>query len=422
MRAELQITSDIEAMPIAMVAQSVNILLQNAETLRETIDDFMLSNPMLDFSVTTSNTGAFDILQVAAPCRTTLVEHLKMQLQFSHKDRELLRVGGFIIESLDRDGYLRDNVEELIKAVNTTHGRFMEALSAVQALEPCGVGARSLGECLRLQLEAMEKPYSLAIEIVTSHLEEFAAGTLRLEGCSDEEIARAGRLIRSLQPRPGLEYDHDNSRYIIPDIRVEIGEHGKLEAVLINQPAIPSISSRYAEFLRTENEEQRQYVQDNLLYARSFIYALRERANTLQRIAGQAVERQSEYILTGMASSLRPMTLTSIASGTKLGLSTVSRAVSNKHIEFRGRVFPLRALFTSGGSAGHSRDAILCRIKELLGAVPDGGSLSDIRISEILDAEGIQISRRTVNKYRNTFLKSSIDDSASKRRTAWERK
>jgi len=418
MRAEIQLVPEIEVMPIAMVAQSVNILLQNAETLRETIDSFMLSNPMLDFSAYHSNAGTLDISQLAAPNRTTLAEHLKLQLQFNHRDRELLRIGGFIIDSLDRDGYLRDDEQELIRATHTTPGRFMEALLAVQALEPCGVGARSLSECLRLQLEARENPCRLAIDIVTGHLEEFAAGSMELEGYSDEEIGKAGWLIRSLQPRPGLEYDCDHEKYIIPDIKVDADDQGKLKVMLINQPPIPSISSQYTEYLKLENDEQRQYVQDNLLYARSFIYALRERANTLLRIAGQAVDRQSGYLMTGLSANLRPMTLTSIARETGLGLSTVSRTVSNKYMEYGGKVFPLRTLFTSGGSVEHSRDAIVCRIKELLGAVPEGGSLSDTRISELLKQEGIQISRRTVNKYRNTFLKTGLDNGAAKRRKA----
>lgn len=415
MRADLQIIPGIEAVPVALVVQSVNILAQNAEALQKTINNFIVSNPLVDFTPCSSFTDFFDA-RVAVPCQTSLAEHLMQQLRFSRHDPEFLRVGSFIIESLDKDGYLRDDIQEMMKAVNVTPAFFMEVLSAVQALEPCGVGARSLSECLRLQLEAQPISCPLAIKIVTCHLEEFASGMLQIEGYTKDEVDQASRLIRSLEPRPGLQYDCDAPNYVIPDIRVETDEQGELKVSLINQPAIPSLSSGYMEYLKTEKEEHRQYIQDNLLYARSFIYALHERENTLLRIAGQAVSHQSEYLLTGLASALRPMTLASLASRTNLSLSTISRTVGNKYIEFRGRVFPFRSLFTSGGNAEHSRDEIVYRIKTLLEALPEGETVSDMRIAELLDKEGIHISRRTVNKYCNLYLKGGIRKPARKRR------
>lgn len=417
MHIDVWVTPKIEAVPVALVVQSVNILEQNAEALRETIDAFITSNPLVDFVPHSSIIEGCDITEIAAPCRTSLAEHLMMQLSCSMHDPELLRICKFIINSLDKNGYLRDDTKEMLRAIRTTPARFQEALTAVQALEPYGVGARSLSECLRLQLEAQPILNPVAIKIVTDHLEEFAEGKLQLDGYSKEEVDRACSLIRSLQPRPGLQYDYETAHYIIPDIRVEIEEQDKLKVSLINQPMIPSINSQYIEYLKAEKEEHRKYVHDNLLYARSFIYALRERANTLLRIAERAVNRQSEYLLTGSPSAMHPLTLTSLANDTHLSLSTVSRTVGNKYIEFRGRVFPFRSLFTSGGNTEHSRDEIVNRIKMLLEAVPNGKELSDARIASLLEEKGIHISRRTVNKYRNTYLKSQNGQPMAKRRT-----
>ncbi len=417
MRIELQVAPKIEVVPFAMVVQSVNILAQNAEALQETVDAFIVSNPLVDFVPYSSRAEHFDIDKIATPYRTSLTEHLKLQLRLSQQDQELLRIGSFIINSLDKNGYLRDNMEEMIRVVRTSPARFQEALFVVQSLEPYGVGARSLRECLRIQLEAQATPCQLALKIVMDHLEEFAMGVLSLDDYTKEEMAQASRLIRSLQPRPGLQYDYDTTNYIMPDIRIETDDQDKLVVLLVNQPAIPSLNSQYMEYLKTENQENRKYVQDNLLYARSFIYALRERANTLLRLSQQAVSRQSEYLLTGLNSVLRPMTLTSLAREMNLSLSTVSRTIGNKYVEFQGRVFPLRSLFTSGGSTECSRDEIVYRIKMILESIPDSETLSDIRIAEMLCREGIHISRRTVNKYRNIYLKSSNEQLDMKRRT-----
>lgn len=405
MRIEPQAASRLEAMPVALIAQSVTVLAQNAESLRRTIDAFVLGNPLLEYAPAGPTPAeALDIAELAVARRATLAEHLGMQLRIAERDPEVLRIGRMIIESLDKYGYLREHTEDMLRAAHASPAAFARALAAVQALEPCGVAARSLGECLALQLRARTAPEPLALEIVTGHLEEMAAGTLRLPGHAAEEIEAACRLIRSLNPRPGAAFDQDVIHYIVPDVRIARGESGRLCASLINQPAPPAIAPQYMEYLKAEDEPQRQYVRDNLMQARSFLFALKERAETLLAIASLAVAVQEEYLTAREPGALRPLTMTAAARKTGLSLSTVSRTVNGKYAEFEGRVFPLRMLFTAGGKAGHSREAIVRRMRALL-STANGEPMSDARLAALLAAEGMPVSRRTVNKYRNAFLK-----------------
>ena len=194
MRIEPQAASRLEAMPVALIAQSVTVLAQNAESLRRTIDAFVLGNPLLEYAPAGPNPAeALDIAELAVARRATLAEHLGMQLRIAERDPEVLRIGRMIIESLDKYGYLREHTEDMLRASHASPAAFARALAAVQALEPCGVAARSLGECLALQLRARTAPEPLALEIVTGHLEEMAAGTLRLPGHAAEEIEAACR-------------------------------------------------------------------------------------------------------------------------------------------------------------------------------------------------------------------------------------
>ena len=253
MRIEPQAASRLEAIPVALIAQSVTVLAQNAESLRRTIDAFVLGNPLLEYAPAGANPAeALDITELAVARRTTLAEHLGMQLRIAERDPEVLRIGRMIIESLDKYGYLREHTEDMLRASHASPAAFARALAAVQALEPCGVAARSLGECLALQLRARTAPEPLALEIVTGHLEEMAAGTLRLPGHAAEEIEAACRLIRSLNPRPGAAFDQDVIHYVVPDVRIARSEGGRLCASLINQPAPPAIAPHYMEYLKGE--------------------------------------------------------------------------------------------------------------------------------------------------------------------------
>lgn len=405
MRVEAQATSRVEAVPVALVAQSVQILSQDAETLARTIDAFLLENPLLDYSGGGHRREMLDAAGLAVARRDTLAEHLHGQLRVARHNPEILRAGHILIDCLDNHGYLRDSLEDLLRITGASPAGFERALAAVQALDPCGVAARSLGECLALQLRAQPQPCALALEIVGAHLEALAEGGLRLEGYSASEIEDACALIRTLNPRPCAQFDQRLTHYIVPDVRIDRDEAGGLTVSLVNQPELPALSAQAAQYLKTAEEAQRQYVQEKLLHARSFLFALRERARTTLLIASHAVQTQAEFLRTGRSASLQPLSMSALAREIGLSRSTVSRTVGGKYAEFEGRLLPLRTLFTVGGKEEHSREAILERMRAVLAEHRGARPLSDAKLTALLESEGIRISRRTVNKYRNAFLR-----------------
>lgn len=400
--ADVFVAPKAQALPVALVAQSSGILAQNADSLRRTIEEFILSNPMVEPGACYGGEEMEDPIARIRGKGETLAEHLDSQLRMNESDPAILHTGWYIINSLDRDGYLREEEQELIRASGSNALIYQKALRAVQSLEPAGVGARSLSECLCIQLRMRGEPHPLAAEIAARHLEELAAHTLKIEGYTPEQLEEAAGLIRSLDPRPGLAFDGESTVYIAPDVRIEFNGEGQLEVSLVNQPAHPTLCGQYAEYLKIDNQVEKQYVQDNLLYARSFLYALEQRGRTLLRIAVYAAEKQKAYLQTRDLQTLSPLNFSNTADVLGMSVSSVSRAVQDKYAQCGGRIFPIRSLFTAGGCANASREAIVARIRRLCRETP--GVLTDRAIAETLSAEGILISRRAVNKYRNLYL------------------
>ena len=317
-------------------------------------------------------------------------------------DAELFRIGTIIAGCLDRNGYLRDSEEEMVRTCGCSVKRYREALELVRSCDPVGIAASDLSECLTLQLKAMDDPAApLAIEIVRDHLYEMAESHVCVEGYSEEEIEDACDLIRSLNPRPGSGYETEAINYIMPDVLIEDDGSGGLQVSLINQPPCPMLFENYKDYLKAGDESEKEYIRANLAKARSFIYSIKHREQTVFSIANLAVQRQAEYLRTGDVSKLRPLTRAACAKLTKRSISTVSRCVGGKYAEYKGRLMLLKTLFTSGGVGQASREFIVERIREITALQPD---VSDRAIAEELAAEGIEISRRTVNKYRNLFV------------------
>ena len=174
-----------------------------------------------------------------------------------------------------------------------------------------------------------------------------------------------------------------------------------MQVSLINQPACPVLFENYKDYLKAEDETEKEYIRANLAKARSFIYAIKQREQTIFSIANLAIQRQAEFLQTGDVSKLRPLTMAACAKLTCRSISTVSRCVGGKYAEYKGRLILLKTLFTSGGVGTVSREFIVERIREITARQPNA---SDRAITEELAVEGIEISRRTVNKYRNLFV------------------
>jgi RNA polymerase sigma-54 factor len=357
---------------------------------------------------------------------TTLRDHLVEQLagsRLSDFDRVLVET---VIDGLDDDGYLRQLPEDLLAAVppemrpEPPRPEELEfAIRYVQSLDPPGVAARSLAECLTLQLERLPPETdgrALALAIVRDHLDLLAlhdcARLARELNCDDEAIRHANVLIRRLNPRPGTPFSAPQTRYVVADVLVrKIG--GKWMA-MINPQAVPNIQVNrvYAEALARSREGHGALAQ-HLQEARWLIRNVQQRFDTIQRVAQVIVERQRLFFDLGEL-AMRPLVLRDVARELGLHPSTVSRVTSNKYVQTPSGLIELKRFFSSRVSnkadgASCSSTAIRALIRELVAAESPQDPLSDVQITRLLASRGITVARRTVAKYRTALRIPSVE-------------
>ena len=346
----------------------------------------------------------------------TLREHLLSQLallNLTDRDRTLT---GLLIDTLDEDGYITQSLEEVLEMLPeelcVDAEELATALRHVQHMEPAGIGARSLAECLSLQLSALppSTPYcDKAIEVVSQFLEVLAAKDYaklkRLLHCDDVGIRAVQKLITSLEPKPGRDFAQADTRYIIPDVMV-IKNKG-LWVVSLNVEAMPKlrVNRLYAEML-SRGHSGAQQMSGQLQEAKWLIKNVQQRFDTILRVSQAIVERQRNFLEHG-AIAMRPLVLREIADVLELHESTVSRVTTNKFMRTPRGIFELKFFFGShvstdaGGSA--SSTAIRELIKQLVSNENSRKPLSDSQLATLLGEQGIVVARRTVAKYRESL-------------------
>ena len=357
-----------------------------------------------------------DYPQVAAE-NPTLRDHLISQLsltKLSARDRQLVTL---LIETLDDDGYMTQDLEEiqamLPEELDVEPEELHIALKHLQHFEPNGVGARTLGECLSLQLSAMheETPFrSEALDVVNNHLDALASRDFnrlrKVLRCDDTCLRGAQKLITSLNPRPGRMYASDDTRYVVPDVVVR-----KVKGVWVaalNPEAMPKlrINRLYADILSRARSSGSQQLASQLQEAKWLIKNVQQRFDTILRVAQAIVDRQRHFFEHGEV-AMRPLVLREIAEALDLHESTVSRVTTQKFMHTPRGIFELKYFFgshvttESGGSA--SSTAIRALIKQLVSSENSRKPLSDSQLSEILGQQGIVVARRTVAKYRESM-------------------
>ncbi|MGV2289579.1 RNA polymerase factor sigma-54 [Trinickia sp. YCB016] len=320
-----------------------------------------------------------------------------------------------IIEALDDDGYLRDPLDELTEVCEAdpplTEEELRVAVRLVQTLDKPGVGARSLSECLSLQLQAMPDDTpgrALALEIAEHHLERLArrehAELQKQTGCSAEELRVACMLVRRLDPKPGEAYAHPADNYVVPDVIVRQVKHQWV--VAINPAVLPRarIHRVYAEMFAQATSTNASPLGQQLQEARWLLRNAEQRFTTIQRVAECIVAHQKAFFDYGEI-ALKPLVLREVADELGLHESTVSRASSNKYMatprgifEFR-HFFPRKLATETGGRC--SAAAVRALIKELIAQEDVHDPLSDVSLAKLLAQEGMIVARRTVAKYRN---------------------
>ena len=348
-----------------------------------------------------------------APDTPTLRDHLRGQLSLTNlgdRDRAFVQL---LIDALDEDGYLTQPLEEIaaLLPAEADPEELGIALRHLQNLEPAGVGARSPGECLALQLRIIpdEPARRLALDIVEKHLELLASRDYtrlkNLTGAGDEALRAAQRLIQALNPRPGAAYAKVETRYVIPDVIVR-KQRGVWRASL-NPDAMPRlrINRLYAE-LAAGARTSGAAIASQLQEARWLIKNVQQRFDTILRVSQAIVDQQRHFLEHGEV-AMRPLVLREIAQTLGLHESTISRVTTQKYMATPRGTFELKYFFGShvateaGGAA--SSTAIRALIKQLVAAEDAKAPLSDARISQILGEQGIVVARRTIAKYREAL-------------------
>jgi len=341
----------------------------------------------------------------------TLPEHLMFQYQFATVDKGCRRVGKYIIESLDENGYMTSTTEEISRATGVREEKVCEALDIIHGFDPAGVGARNLSECLRLQLEARNELTPQMDEIIGKHLEDIANNRLSAvakdTGMTVLEVQEAADIIRTLEPKPGRQFASEmETKYIIPDVIVEKIEDDYV--VIINESSTPhlTVSSYYRNLLgQAEKDKQlADYLSERVNSANWLIRSIEQRKQTIFNVVSSVVKHQREFFDNG-SKYLKTLTLKDIAEELGIHESTVSRSINGKYLQCPRGVYEIKYFFSAGVSDHVGEGVSSNSIKEFMKEIIDGEDkhrpYSDQTIVKILEDKGFNISRRTVAKYRD---------------------
>jgi RNA polymerase sigma-54 factor len=355
----------------------------------------------------------------------TLQDHLLWQLEMSRLDPRDMRIGAAIIDAINDDGYLIEPLEEIAKnlqpEITASTAEVERVLAAIHAMDPAGCGARSVAECIQLQLRQLDPATpgrETALAIAATYLDQVAeqqfTALRRQLRVTEEELDDALVLVRACQPRPGSSVHSVPAEYVVPDVFVRRTDRGW--AVEINPASLPRIrvNQSYAGLIGRSADHATMRAQ--LQEARWLIRSLEIRNETLLKVARCIVQRQSAFLEQG-DEHMQPMILKDVAEAVQMHESTISRVTTNKYMHTPRGVFEFRYFFSShvSGADGTelSSTAIRAKIRKLVAQENAEQPLSDSRIAEILSQEGIQVARRTVAKYREAL---SIPPSSERKR------
>ena len=350
-----------------------------------------------------------------------LTDHLAWQLGMSDSSPAVKEIGAFIIGNIDEDGYLRATSDEIVAAGSYDPADVEKAISVIQSLDPIGVGARDLRECLLLQLEFLEVDHPMVESIVRDHWDMFMqrhfvqiAKALAIDMKTLEGVVE---IIKHLDPKPGRKYSNERAIYVEPDVYIQ--KVGDEYIIVLNEDGMPKlrINGSYRNMLNSMDSksdgETVNYIKDKIRSAVWLIKSLDQRQRTIYKVAESIVKHQREFLEKGI-DFLRPLVLRDVADDIQMHESTVSRVVSNKYMHTPRGLFLMKYFFHSGIDSDTGEDISSLTVKKKIQGFIDGEDprkpLSDSKIMKILNDEGINIARRTVAKYRDELnIPSSTD-------------
>lgn len=427
MDVSIQQTQKLALTP--QMEQSLSVLQMGTEELNQCIEEEVLSNPMLDYAKEpekkevrrsqgegigyysrrkTEDTDYQSYINAIADEKsedTELAEYLRMQLYTKKISPRRQKIGEYLIECLEESGYLKMDMDELAKGIGLSKEELEREIRFMQTLEPCGVFARDLRECLLLQVQGEEQMQRQARLLIEKYLDEIAQNKIpqisKQTGLTTAEITKTIRYIKEeLEPVPGRGYGCANrNEYIYPDITVKEDEKGyriilnkeKVHTLELNREYLPMLG-------QVHSSEENKYLKEQYQKAKILLQNIGKREETLAAVAEAIVDWQREFFEKGKA-SLKPMNLLDIAQELDVHESTVSRAVRDKYLECRWGIFELKYFFSNKTSDGNNCNVLTC-IQEIIRSENKQKPLSDAKIAEQLEKKGIRISRRTVTKYR----------------------
>lgn len=427
MDVSIQQTQKLALTP--QMEQSLSVLQMGTEELNQCIEEEVLSNPMLDYAKEpekkevrrsqgegigyysrrkTEDIDYQSYINAIADEKsedTELAEYLRMQLYTKKISPRRQKIGEYLIECLEESGYLKMDMDELAKGIGLSKEELEREIRFMQTLEPCGVFARDLRECLLLQLQGEEQMQRQARLLIEKYLDEIAQNKIpqisKQTGLTTAEITKTIQYIKEeLEPVPGRGYGCANrNEYIYPDITVKEDEKGyriilnkeKVHTLELNREYLPMLG-------QVHSSEENKYLKEQYQKAKILLQNIGKREETLAAVAEAIVDWQREFFEKGKA-SLKPMNLLDIAQELDVHESTVSRAVRDKYLECRWGIFELKYFFSNKTSDGNNCNVLTC-IQEIIRSENKQKPLSDAKIAEQLEKEGIRISRRTVTKYR----------------------
>ncbi len=356
-----------------------------------------------------------------------LTDHLTWQLGMNASDERMKEIGRAVIGNLDSDGYLKATIEELQAIGGYSQEEVAQALRLIQDFDPIGVGAANLTECLCLQLKHLGEDGTAAEQIVRFHMDKLQSRRFKelagILGLEMDDLEAEIEIIKGLDPRPGQKYNNERSMYVVPDVYiVKIDDEYQ---VLLNDEGLPRlrISPTYRRMVargasKDTPSDAKEYVRNKLRAAFRLIKSLEERQRTIFKVATSIVKFQRGFLDQGVE-QMRPLVLKDVAEDIGMHESTVSRVVNQKYMHTHRGVFEMRFFFHSGiqsnrGGEDVSSLTVKQKIRKIIESEDNDKPLSDSAIVKTLKAEGLQIARRTVAKYREEL---KIPSSSQRRRT-----
>lgn len=415
--------------------EHLEILQMPSFDLVQHIDEIMKANPLLEYDtqeptseldellanntqeyqvrserVRTKEAANADEFLAYVKTSLSLEEYLRLQLSELKISLKMKKLTEFLIGNLDGNGYLREDIRELAGILGLDIKYIKPALKVLQSLEPAGVGARDLRECLLLQLKRKQQLDFTNATIILNHFDLLANRSFlkisKETGIAREQVEQTYALIKSLNPRPGSEFHRDApGQFVVPDLILE-EVNGKF-ILNFNDETIPQvrINNYYVSLLKNgeSSRELKEYIKKNLNGAVSLVKVIEQRKKTILDIAYSIVDFQEDFFKLG-PEHFKPLTMQTVADSLKMHVSTVSRAVNGKYMQTSKGIYPLKFFFSSNIESDMENKTSGMGVKNMIRRIildEDGSEpLSDEKLRGRLEKEGIKISRRTVAKYR----------------------